>query len=276
MRKFTFAILCGLAAILFFGAHVAYAQAVPDPVGDPLAAVGMLEKLYRSGALVAAGILAAFFGLTYASAKIAWLQTDHRAVYVSAILGGLTLLVAPASQGTTPNLSMIIAAIVATFGLAVNPKLPATKAVGRGDLPPGADMPTATAIKGATGTLVLLVALGLGASQLTACSASTQQATLKAAYVTTTTACAGFVAYDLQHQEDLRATATSKDDALVKIDDWHQKRATVVAGCSAGISAIAAAAALQTDQSVAGMNAAVVIIVNAVKALNATITGASK
>ena len=91
-----------------------------DPTLDP----SVFDKLYHSGAWICIAILVLFFALRFASTSWAWLRDDHRAVWVSAILGGLALLVVPASQGTTPNLSMIIGAIVTVASLHANPKKP--------------------------------------------------------------------------------------------------------------------------------------------------------
>jgi len=94
-----------------------------DPTLDP----SVLEKLYHSGAWLCLGILVVFFGLRAAKSRIAWLQEDHRAVWVSAILGGLALLAVPAMNGTTPNLSMIIGALVTVASLHADPKKTATE-----------------------------------------------------------------------------------------------------------------------------------------------------
>jgi hypothetical protein len=84
--------------------------------------VSTLDKLYHSGAWICLGILITFLALRAAKSRVPWLQEDHRAVWVSAFLGGLALLVVPAAQGTTPNLSMIMVALVTVFSLHADPK----------------------------------------------------------------------------------------------------------------------------------------------------------
>ncbi len=106
----------------------AEAPTVPDPVEHPVDAGSFVYKLWKGGALIPAIIVGLFLALTFLSRKVKWLQEDHRAVYVAAALSTLTLLVEPASRGTTPNASMIIAALAAGIGLALNPKKPAADA----------------------------------------------------------------------------------------------------------------------------------------------------
>lgn len=100
------------------------ASTVPDPVEHPVDAGSFVYKLWKGGALIPAIIVGLFLALTFLSRKVKWLQEDHRAVVVAAALSTLTLLVEPASRGTTPNASMIIAALAAGIGLALNPKKP--------------------------------------------------------------------------------------------------------------------------------------------------------
>jgi hypothetical protein len=96
--------------------------ALVDPVARPTQALSQVEDLYHSGLLVDAGILLAFFALTIAAKKVPWLEQDHRAVYVTALLGGLALLAVPAASGQTPNLTMDLTALTTVISLAINPK----------------------------------------------------------------------------------------------------------------------------------------------------------
>lgn len=127
----TTVIVASVFAALCVCVASAFAGVVPDPIASPSDAMSLLVKLWHGGALIAGGILVAFFGLTVASRKISWLQEDHRAVYVAAILGGLALLAVPAADGNTPNLSMILSAVIAAIGLAINPAKPAVDAAAR-------------------------------------------------------------------------------------------------------------------------------------------------
>jgi hypothetical protein len=126
-----------VASVLLAFIDIAHAQAVgsanaaaiPDPATAPLETLSLAEKLYHSGAYLCLGILALFLGLRYASQHVAWLEVPGRAHYVSAFLGGLALVAIPASQGSTPNLSMIVVAIgtvvsLCAPGAASVPKIP--------------------------------------------------------------------------------------------------------------------------------------------------------
>lgn len=118
-----------LILIALYG--VAFAQAAPATDVDPTTVADRLAALWHSGAFVCVGIVVAFYGLSAASTRFAWLQTDHRAVCVAAALGFLTSLVGAIAQGSTPNLSMIVTAFAVAFGIATNPKAPAQAAAGQ-------------------------------------------------------------------------------------------------------------------------------------------------
>jgi hypothetical protein len=91
------------------------ATPVPDPVEDTGGAIAALTKLYKDGALTPFFIVLGFFSLVYAERKVAWLRTGYRKVAVSSLLYGLGMLVERAITGTTPNLSMWVAAIGAAL-----------------------------------------------------------------------------------------------------------------------------------------------------------------
>lgn len=97
---------------------------LPDPTVAPLDAASDLQKLYRSGAWMPLAILTAFFLLVVLQKKWVWLSAGNRKVYVAAAIGGLAILAVPASQGTTPNLAMVVAALGAALALWTNPKPP--------------------------------------------------------------------------------------------------------------------------------------------------------
>jgi len=76
-------------------------------------------------------ILLGFFGLQVAERKIAWLRIGWRKVACASVLGGLTLLAAPASEGKTPNASMLFGALmprVCSLPRAGDPKTEPAKA----------------------------------------------------------------------------------------------------------------------------------------------------
>lgn len=125
-----------------------------DPALDP----SVLEKLYHSGAYLPLAIVVAFLGVTWASKHIAWLQAPNRVHYVSAAIAGLAILVGPATQGTTPNISMLIAALGTVVALVLpgaTPKgeAPQTVAIDLSNKPPQAG-------RARLGVLLAIVAFG--------------------------------------------------------------------------------------------------------------------
>ena len=109
-------------------APAAAPAAVPDPLDSPIESASLLSKLYKSGAWVGMAILVAFFGLSIASKKVKWLKEGKRAVYSAAALGALAMLSVPASQGNTPTVGMVVAALGAAITLALNPTKPSEPA----------------------------------------------------------------------------------------------------------------------------------------------------
>lgn len=93
---------------------------IPDPTVDPTATVSLLSHLYSTGALFCLGVVAVYIALKYASKHVAWLEVPGRAHYVTVALAVLAVFALPASQGTTPNTSMLMIA----FGTAMSLLLP--------------------------------------------------------------------------------------------------------------------------------------------------------
>jgi hypothetical protein len=92
----------------------------PTTLPDPN--VSTLDKLYSSGAFFCLGILALFFVVRYLTKHWAWLREGQRHVWAVAFLGGLATLVVPASQGSTPNTSMLVAVAITIGSILVDPK----------------------------------------------------------------------------------------------------------------------------------------------------------
>lgn len=95
---------------------------VGDPLVDPAASVGIVEKLWRSGAITSSLIVAAFMVLVVLRSRVAWFSQGWRTVWCSALIGGLSMLVQAIQSGLTPNASMIIVAATTTAALALQPK----------------------------------------------------------------------------------------------------------------------------------------------------------
>jgi hypothetical protein len=92
----------------------------PTTLPDPN--VSTLDKLYSSGAFFCLGILVLFFVVRYLTKHWAWLREGQRHVWAVAFLGGLATLVVPATQGTTPNASMLVAVAITIGSILVDPK----------------------------------------------------------------------------------------------------------------------------------------------------------
>lgn len=98
------------------------APTLPDPVADPIESVSFVVKLWKTGTMPAAIIVALFLLLTALSQKVAWLKKGYAAIIVAAVLGGCSMLIERAAAGTTPNAAMFVSALVAAVALALKPK----------------------------------------------------------------------------------------------------------------------------------------------------------
>lgn len=86
-----------------------------------------LSKLYTSGAWLCLAIVATFVVLDWLSKNVAWFEVPNRAHYLTAFLGGLALVVVPATQGTTPNVQTIAIAIGTVYALFTRGAVPVAK-----------------------------------------------------------------------------------------------------------------------------------------------------
>ncbi len=100
----------------------------------------------------------------------------------------------------------------------------------------------------------VLILLVLIASCL-ACGATAREKTLKAAFIATQSAQAGFEAWDAQHQLDVANAATSVADGVEKLGAYRESRAAVVLAFESAYRALAAAAILK-EGGLAGVAAA--------------------
>lgn len=101
---------------------------VPDPAVDPLGDASAVYKLFHSGAYIPALIVAAFAVLTLLAKYVKALQSGKTAAYVAAGIGFLAALIQSASQGQTPSLSVVMAALGAALALLIHPVADPTKA----------------------------------------------------------------------------------------------------------------------------------------------------
>lgn len=113
-------------AIVAFTVGRALAQSVGalpvDPVADPVASVGILEQLWRSGAVTSTVIVGSYLALLALQQHVTWFAQGWRVVWVPAVLGGLTLLADSIMRDVTPTASMFVVALMTTVGSAVQRK----------------------------------------------------------------------------------------------------------------------------------------------------------
>lgn len=100
-------------------ATTAPAVTMPDPVADPVAEVTLITKLWRGGFFASAAIMIAFALLSWARAKLGWLKQGRQAVYAAIALGTLGVLAAGVADGSTPNIPMLLSALMTGWALYV-------------------------------------------------------------------------------------------------------------------------------------------------------------
>ena len=93
-----------------------------------------------------------------------------------------------------------------------------------------------------------------------ACSASARQKTIATTLATLNVASDTFVAYDKDHRSNIVAKATSHEQGVAALNEWDGTVQTVTVGLEAAYKAVATAATLNDDQSLASMLAASLIV----------------
>lgn len=102
---------------------------------------------------------------------------------------------------------------------------------------------------------------------LTACGASARQTEIRSAYLTLDTAESAFHVYDVKHQQDLANAQPDQGSAQAAVSAWLVKRNAIDRDITIGVRAVATAAALDDDPSLAGMLKAVKIVTDELAAL---------
>lgn len=106
---------------------------------------------------------------------------------------------------------------------------------------------------------MLLVVLLLAAPQ-TACSASARQRAIATALATTNAAAAGFEKFDSLHQQAIVTKAPDLETGKAELAKYRQTQLKIEQGLAATYRAIATAATLDDDHSLAGIAAAWAIV----------------
>lgn len=124
-----------------------------------------------------------------------------------------------------------------------------------------------SALAGLWTVVLLMVVL----AEVCGCSASARNKTIAAAYVTATTTSAAYHDYQAEHQhqheQDLVAGAADKAAAEAAVADYRKKRDAIEKAFTATFSAIAAAATIENDQTLAAMLSAEALLQQAIAAL---------
>jgi hypothetical protein len=212
--------------------------------------VSAIDKLYHSGAWLCLGIVAVFLVLRYAATHWAWLKEDHRAVWVSAILGGLAILIVPATQGTTPNLSMILTASFTVLALHADPKKTP------------AEQDKASAQGGFTRLSVMIAIALLGGFLLAGCSSSARLKTLNATMAGLDAVQIGYGAWEKQREFDIAHDPAIKSHAEgdAALATFQAKRDKASADLKKAYELLKAAFQLDDDPSLTTALAAAALV----------------
>lgn len=100
-----------------------------------------------------------------------------------------------------------------------------------------------------------------------ACGASARQTALSGAYTTATAGAAGLVAFDAKHEQDIVAAAPDEPTGKQQLADYRAARAKAELAIDTLLRAIAAAAVLNNDQSLAAVVQAGITVNQALAAL---------
>jgi hypothetical protein len=94
------------------------AEAVPT---EPVEQASLVARLWNSGAIIPALLIAAWALLLLLSKWVPWLREGKRAVYVGIALTFLSAFVERAAMGSTPTLGMLLAAAATAVGAVMSP-----------------------------------------------------------------------------------------------------------------------------------------------------------
>jgi hypothetical protein len=97
------------------------AESVPDPVAAPVETAGEVHRLWKSGAILPAIIVALWALLLLARKWVPWLSEGKRAVYLGIAVTFVGAFVERAAAGSTPTLGMLLAAAATAVGAVMSP-----------------------------------------------------------------------------------------------------------------------------------------------------------
>jgi hypothetical protein len=97
------------------------AESVPDPVAAPVEAASLVQRLWKSGAILPALLVGLWALLLLAKRWVPWLREGKRAVYLGIAVTFLSAFVERAAVGMTPTLGMLLAAGATAIGAVMSP-----------------------------------------------------------------------------------------------------------------------------------------------------------
>lgn len=246
---------CALAACLLL-ALPAFADGDPSAAVTTAADTGW-DVFLKDGPiwgalLVVAGLLRTFLN------KQHWLAQGK----VLSGLTGLSMVLAAviAWHFVGAPASGILTALFAAYALITHSTVP-------GAAPATSGPPTSSSSGGPSAAMLAVLLLGGIAVTQPGCAAQTRESTIKAALVTVDASKEAYVTYDAHAQDQIVARATSLDDGKAKLAEYRAKRERVVKALTVAYQAIATAAQLNDDHSLAAVAAAIGEVIATVKSL---------
>jgi hypothetical protein len=97
------------------------AEQVPDPVAAPVETASLVQRLWKSGAILPALLVGLWALLLLARKWVPWLSEGKRAVYLGIAVTFVGAFVERAAAGSTPTLGMLLAAAATAIGAVMSP-----------------------------------------------------------------------------------------------------------------------------------------------------------
>lgn len=253
--------MLGIAAGFLIATFIPPMAAHADPVATASTATDAAWQLVAQYGWLWGGMLLLLGlgqALLRANESKHWIAQGRTLALLS---GGLAVLgsIAQWHFGNGP-LEGVLVTLVTALTLVWHPTVPAVPA------------PAAKALRSGTAAMLAVLLLGGLAVSQTGCAASARESTIKAALITVDASKEAYVVYDGHAQTEIVAKATSLDDGKAKLEAYRASREKLVKALTVAYQAIAVAAQLNDDPSVAGVQKAV----GDVLAILKTLTGGSK
>lgn len=123
---------------------------------------------------------------------------------------------------------------------------------------------------GAAGVVLAFVLAGVVAAQLAACGPSAREKTISTTMTAVNAGAAGFVAFDAKHQAEIVNLAPDAEHGRQELAAWRVTQVEVETDLATAYRAVAVAAQLNDDQSLASMLQAAAVFQSALRAIGVT------